>query len=88
MTTPPDTPADDQPSPARPTPEPATADRGPSMPETRADHVRQGWLQRRQAKIRDEIDRNRRGDYTVPTWVYAVALVILVGAWIALIATA
>jgi hypothetical protein len=33
--------------------------------------------QRRQA-IRAEIDRNRRGDHAVPTWVLAVALVVLV----------
>ncbi|GIJ32770.1 hypothetical protein ACN26Z_18170 [Verrucosispora sp. WMMD703] len=46
---------------------------------------RQGWLERRRDKIRAEIERNRRGEYTVPTWVLAVALALIVGAWAALI---
>ena len=33
------------------------------------------WIDRRREKIRAEIERNRRGEYTVPTWVLAVALV-------------
>jgi hypothetical protein len=40
---------------------------------------------RRREKIRDEIERNRRGEYTVPTWVLAAALVALVAAWAAMI---
>ncbi|WP_229401839.1 hypothetical protein [Micromonospora okii] len=43
------------------------------------------WIERRREKIRAEVERNRRGDYTVPTWVLAVALVVIVGAWLALI---
>ncbi|WP_446220346.1 hypothetical protein [Micromonospora sp. IBHARD004] len=43
------------------------------------------WIDRRRQKIRAEIDRNRRGEYTVPTWVLAAALVLIVGAWLALI---
>ncbi|RZU75275.1 hypothetical protein EV384_3807 [Micromonospora kangleipakensis] len=43
------------------------------------------WIDRRREKIRAEIDRNRRGEYTVPTWVLAAALVLIVGAWLALI---
>lgn len=46
------------------------------------------WVNRRRQKIADEIARNRRGEYTVPTWVLAVALALLVGGWIALIALA
>ncbi|SCF22020.1 hypothetical protein [Micromonospora mirobrigensis] len=43
------------------------------------------WMDRRRAKIRAEVERNRRGEYTVPTWVLAVALAVIVGAWLALI---
>ncbi|GAA2705509.1 hypothetical protein ACFY2R_19200 [Micromonospora olivasterospora] len=43
------------------------------------------WVERRREKIRAEVERNRRGEYTVPTWVLAVALVLIVGAWLALI---
>ncbi|MEH1165998.1 hypothetical protein V6V47_11505 [Micromonospora sp. CPCC 205539] len=46
---------------------------------------RQNWVERRRDKIRNEIERNRRGEYTVPTWVLAAALVLLVGGWLALI---
>ncbi|WP_433319671.1 hypothetical protein ACQP0U_14760 [Micromonospora sp. CA-269861] len=46
---------------------------------------RQNWIERRREKIRAEIDRNRRGEYTVPTWVLALALVLIVGGWLALI---
>ncbi|BCJ62876.1 hypothetical protein [Micromonospora endophytica] len=45
----------------------------------------QSWLDRRREKIRDEIARNRRGEYVVPTWVLASTLALIVGAWIALI---
>ncbi|MFG3417903.1 hypothetical protein ACIBTZ_29090 [Micromonospora sp. NPDC049460] len=47
--------------------------------------ARQNWVERRREKIRAEIERNRRGEYTVPTWVLALALVLIVGAWLALI---
>ncbi|MFC4017324.1 hypothetical protein ACFOW4_05120 [Micromonospora sp. GCM10011542] len=46
---------------------------------------RQNWVERRREKIRSEIERNRRGEYTVPTWVLAVALLLIVGGWLALI---
>ncbi len=49
------------------------------------DRRRQTWVERRRNKIADEIARNRRGEYTVPTWVLALALVLIVGAWVALI---
>jgi hypothetical protein len=55
----------------------------PDRPERGAE--RQNWVERRREKIRAEIDRNRRGEYTVPTWVLAVALVVIVGGWLALI---
>jgi hypothetical protein len=44
-----------------------------------------GWYQKRRAKIAAEIARNRRGEYTVPTWVLAVTLGVFVAAWVALI---
>jgi hypothetical protein len=47
--------------------------------------ARQGWLERRREKVRAEIERNRRGEYTVPTWVFALALALIVGAWAALV---
>ena len=40
----------------------------------------------RRERIRAEIERNRRGEYRIPTWVLAVALVALVGAWVLMIA--
>ncbi|MDG4781321.1 hypothetical protein O7614_16855 [Micromonospora sp. WMMD961] len=46
---------------------------------------RQNWIERRREKIRAEVDRNRRGEYTVPTWVLALALALIVGGWLALI---
>jgi hypothetical protein len=43
------------------------------------------WIDRRRAKIVEEIQRNRRGDYRVPTWVLAVLLVMVVTGWVALV---
>lgn len=37
--------------------------------------------ERRTTRIRDEIARNRRGEYTVPTWVLALALAAVIGLW-------
>lgn len=34
--------------------------------------------ERRKERIRDEIDRNRRGEYKVPTWVLTALLVAAV----------
>ncbi|WP_205327492.1 hypothetical protein [Glycomyces sp. YM15] len=38
--------------------------------------------ERRTTRIREEIARNRRGEYTVPTWVLALALAGVIGLWI------
>ncbi|MCC3763031.1 XK-related protein [Glycomyces sp. TRM65418] len=38
--------------------------------------------ERRTTRIREEIARNRRGEYTVPTWVLALALAAVIGLWI------
>lgn len=42
-------------------------------------------IDRRRQKIAAEIQRNRRGEYTVPTWVLAVLLVAIVGGIAALV---
>jgi hypothetical protein len=51
----------------------------------RPEDVRLNRLERRRQKIRDEIERNRRGEYRVPTWVLALALVLLIAGWLALV---
>ena len=51
----------------------------------RRGRVRAGWRTRRRDSIRQEIDRNRRGEYRIPTWVLALVLVAVVAAWAALI---
>ncbi|MEV0271312.1 hypothetical protein AB0H43_21250 [Hamadaea sp. NPDC050747] len=43
----------------------------------RMDEVQPRW-ERRKARIRAEIERNRRGEYTVPTWVLVALLVAIV----------
>ncbi|GIF47887.1 hypothetical protein DFJ67_7569 [Asanoa ferruginea] len=65
----------------------ATAARraGLSMPETRPDVIKQGWLQKRRQKVIEEVERNRRGDYRVPTWVLAVLLGAVLAGWLLLI---
>jgi hypothetical protein len=42
-------------------------------------------LQRRRDKIVAEIEANRRGEYTVPTWVLALVLAALLAGWAAII---
>ncbi|MEV4201869.1 hypothetical protein [Micromonospora globbae] len=60
-----------------------TTSSSPEPPE--GGKQRLNWVERRREKIRAEIERNRRGEYTVPTWVLALALVLIVGGWLALI---
>ncbi len=48
---------------------------------TRAQ-MRESWVLRRRRKIREEIERNRRGEYKVPTWVLTVLLVVIVVGWV------
>jgi hypothetical protein len=43
-------------------------------------------MQRRRDRIVEEIQRNRRGEYTVPTWVLAAILLAIVVGFIALLA--
>ena len=63
-------------------------DRMPDHPDATAyspRQAREAWLVRRRRKIREEIERNRRGEYKVPTWVLALILVVFVVAWVSLI---
>jgi hypothetical protein len=46
------------------------------------------WATRRREKIRAEIERNRRGEFKVPTWVLALILVAFVTGWVLLIVLA
>ena len=52
---------------------------------TGPDDVQPSWMQRRREKVVAEIERNRRGEYLVPTWVLAAALVLLAAGWLALV---
>jgi hypothetical protein len=65
--------------------EPPVITRAPDT--SRLDMV--GWARRRiwarRAKIAAEIERNRRGEATVPTWILVVLLVVLLGGWAALV---
>ncbi len=40
---------------------------------------------RRREKIRAEIERNRRGEYTVPTWVLVAVLALFLAGWAVLV---
>jgi hypothetical protein len=53
--------------------------------ERRPEQVWLNRLERRRARIRAEIERNRRGEYRVPTWVLTVILVLVVAGWLALV---
>ena len=55
---------------------------GPEFTQAEARH---GWVQRRRDRIVAEIQRNRRGEYRVPTWVLAAVLLAFVAAWALLI---
>lgn len=50
------------------------------------DPLRGGWRGKsRREKIREEIEANRRGEYTVPTWVLALALLAMIAGLVALV---
>lgn len=42
----------------------------------------------RRDRIREEIEANRRGDHTVPTWVLFLALVAMVGGLVLIVVLA
>jgi hypothetical protein len=60
-------------------------DRPDQRQERTPDEVRSNFMQRRRDKIVAEIERNRRGEYAVPTWVLAAILLVIVGGFIALL---
>jgi hypothetical protein len=62
----------------------STPDRRDARAYTRRQ-AREAWLERRRRKIREEIERNRRGEYKVPTWVLALILVAVLVGWAAII---
>jgi hypothetical protein len=47
--------------------------------------ARRSRLERRRDKIVAEIERNRRGEYKVPTWVLAAVLLAIIAGWAALV---
>jgi hypothetical protein len=49
------------------------------------EHQDRSWVDRHRDRIVAEIQRNRRGEYKVPTWVLAAILLAVVAAWAALI---
>jgi hypothetical protein len=51
-----------------------------SSPQDGPPQQRKSPLDRRRERIAGEIQRNRRGEYVVPTWVLAAALVAIVAA--------
>jgi hypothetical protein len=55
------------------------------MTDPSSEPRKPGLVQRRKQKIADEIARNRRGEYTVPTWVLALILGVFLAAWIGLV---
>jgi hypothetical protein len=65
-----------------------TDDRPAGGPVSSGPERRPNWLARRREKARAEIERNRRGEPAIPTWVLVVTLVVLVVGWTTLIALA
>ncbi|WP_240942782.1 hypothetical protein [Planosporangium thailandense] len=72
-------------------PEPAAAHTAPDgragTEASRLDMV--AWavrrIERRRSRIAAEIERNRRGEPAIPTWILAVALIAILGAWAAVV---
>jgi hypothetical protein len=54
-------------------------------PDYTPQEARRSWVERRRDRIVAEIQRNRRGEYRVPTWALAAILVAFLAAWAALI---
>lgn len=54
-------------------------------PENSVEQVMWGRIERRRARIRGQIDRNRRGGHKVPTWLLTVVLGLLLLGWAYLI---
>lgn len=54
-------------------------------PERRFDAAVRNHFERKRAKMRAEITRNRQGGHRVPTWALALILVLIVAVWLGLI---
>ncbi|MEV6488628.1 hypothetical protein AB0M20_08330 [Actinoplanes sp. NPDC051633] len=60
----------------------------PDKPRERtSEDAPRGFIERRRERMRAEIRRNREGNHRVPTWVMAVALILLVGTWLYFVIT-
>ncbi|BFU44223.1 hypothetical protein [Krasilnikovia sp. MM14-A1004] len=71
-----------------PPPDQQPPDRGPGeRPERNLDDVLWSRVQRRQDKIRAEIQRNRAGGHRIPTWVLATLLGLILLGWLYLFVT-
>ena len=57
----------------------------PTTTEYTPAEARRGWADRRRDRIVAEIQRNRRGEYRVPTWVLAAVLLVILAGWATLI---
>jgi hypothetical protein len=68
------------PSPDQPPP-------GEPRPERSVEDVLWGRVQRKRARIRSEIDRNRAGGHKIPTWVLATVLGLILAGWLIVIVT-
>ena len=60
-------------------------DQSEERPERTVEDVLWGRVQRRRERIRAEIQRNRVGDHTIPTWVLAAILGAFLAGWVVLI---
>lgn len=56
-------------------------ERDESAESPRGAEQRFGLFALRREKVAAEIERNRRGEYTVPTWVLALILVVFIAGW-------
>jgi len=57
----------------------------PDAPFDTSPKAKASRLERRRNKIVAEIERNRRGDYVVPTWVLTALLVLIIAGFVFLI---
>jgi hypothetical protein len=55
------------------------------LPPPRPGRPGPGYWEQRFTKIRDEIERNRRGQFRLSTWVLALILLALVAAVVAIV---
>jgi hypothetical protein len=63
-------------------------DQPASEPRERSvEDVLWGRVERKRARIRAEITRNRQGGHRVPTWLLAVLLAVVLAGWLYLIVT-